>query len=93
MTTALPRGGKTGKSVAPRKTVHKSTKAPHMWTQFLAEMAEFRKAKGMTGKDVAVAMGVSVALVSNWERGFSVPHPYDLTVYLEAIGVTRITVE
>lgn len=93
MTAALPRGGKSGKSVAPRKTVYKAKKAPAMWENFWADCREFRKSKGMTIKDVAEAMGVSIALLSNWERMNSTPHPHDLMVYLETIGAKRLTVE
>jgi ribosome-binding protein aMBF1 (putative translation factor) len=88
-----PRGGKTGKSFAPRKTIYKDKKPPALWTQYLADLREFREANGVSTRDVAVAMGTTVTVVSNWERGFTTPHPWDFCVYLEAIGVTRIKPE
>lgn len=91
--TNPPRGGKTGKSFAPRKTLYKDAKPPKLWTEYLAALRKFREDHGMTTREVATTMGVSIALISNWERGHSVPHPYDFCVYLETIGVTRIVPE
>jgi DNA-binding XRE family transcriptional regulator len=93
VTSTPPRGGATGRSFAPKRTIYKGDKAPKMWVEFMADCKKYREAHGMTGRDVALVMGVSPAVVSLMERGISQPHPWDLTVYLEAIGITKITVE
>lgn len=88
------RGGQTGRSVAPRRTMYKGDKAPALWSEFMARCRAHREAHGISTRDVAALMGgVSVGVVTLLERGVSQPHPWDLTVYLEAIGVTAITVE
>lgn len=91
--TALPRGGKSGRSVAPRKTIYRDKKIPPMWQEFLDNLKAFRESKGLSQRDAATAMGVSVTVVSLWEKGKSTPHPYDLMVYLEVIGAKQLTVE
>lgn len=89
---AAPRGGATGRSFAPRRTMYKGKDAPAMWLEFMADCRRFREDHGISTRDVATLMGVSIGVVSLLERGVSQPHPWDLTVYLEAIGITRITV-
>jgi helix-turn-helix protein len=93
VTSAKPRGGTTGRSYAPRRTLYKGEKAPAMWVQFMAQCREFRKSHGMSTRDASALSGLSVGVISLLERGTSQPHPWDLTVYLEAIGITKINVE
>ena len=91
--TKKVRGGVTGRSQAKRRTLYKGDKAPQMWVDFMAECRRFREEHGMSTKDLSTLTGLSVGVISLMERATSQPHPWDLTVYLEAIGVTRITVE
>lgn len=86
------RGGVSGRGFAPRRTIYKGDKAPQMWIDFMAECKRFREERGMTARNVAMLMGVSVGIVSLWERGVSQPHPWDLTVYLQAIGASKLTI-
>lgn len=73
--------------------MYKGDTAPKMWLEFMAACRAFREAHGMSTRDVCELTGMSVGVVSLLERGVSQPHPWDLTVYLTAIGVTRITPE
>lgn len=93
MTGLPPRGGVSGKSVAPRKTVYKDKGVPPMWKAFCDDLRSFRENKGMTPNDLAEALGVSVAKIYLWEAGKTTPHPYDLCVLLGALGAKRIVVE
>jgi len=87
------RGGASGRSYAPRRTLYKGDKAPPMWLSFMAECRKFREERGMTAKQVALQMESTLAVVSLLEKGVSVPHPWDLTIYLQAIGVEKINIE
>ncbi len=88
--SALPRGGKTGKSMAPKKTLYKDKGIPPLWADFLKTLKKRREDAGLTVAEVAELLGITPAKILIWERGASTPHPYDLCVYLEAIGVTGI---
>lgn len=92
MTTAKKpvRGGVSGRNVAPRRTLYKGDKPPKMWLDFIAKCRQHRLDHGISTNDVALLMGTSVGVVSLLERGVSQPHPWDLTVYLEAIGITEL---
>lgn len=85
------RGGATGRSFAPRRTIYKGREAPEMWLAFMAECKKFREEHGLAAKDLATLMGVSVAVVYAWESGVAQPHPWDLTVYLKFIGYDKLT--
>ena len=93
MTTNLPRGGKTGKSIAPRRTVHKDKGIPALWIAFLKDLKKFREDAGLSVAEAAEVLGVTPAKIYIWENGKSTPHPYDLCVYLEVLGVKRFHVE
>ena len=87
------RGGTTGRSFAPRRTIYKGKEAPSMWKDFMKRNREFRESRHLSVKDLAAIMGVTVSVIYAWEQAVAQPHPWDLTVYLEAIGVEKITVE
>lgn len=89
----LVRGGVTGKSMAPRKTLYKDKGIPPLWRAFCRDLKKFREDAGMSPNEVAEALGVSVAKVYMWENGRTTPHPYDLCVLLDALGVKRIGLE
>ncbi len=93
MTAKPPRGGKTGKSVSPKRTLHKDKAPPPMWAEFLKDVKKFREDAGLTVAEVADILGVTTAKILIWERGTSTPHPHDLCVYLAAIGAKRLRVE
>lgn len=94
MSTNYPhRGGRTGRSVAPRKAIYKDDKPHPMWDAFRSSWRPLREAAGLSVAEVAQAMGVSVAKIYLYENGGSVPHPYDLCVYLDIIGVRDITAQ
>lgn len=77
----------------PRRTLHKDKSVPPMWQAFAKDIKKFREDAGMSPNEVAEALGVSVAKIYMWENGRTTPHPYDLCVYLEVLGVKRITLE
>lgn len=87
------RGGATGKSVAPKKTLHKDAKTPQLWKDFMNSVKRFREDAGLSVQEVADALGVSVAKIYIWENGKSTPHPHDLCVYLALLGVKHIKPE
>lgn len=87
------RGGKSGKSVAPKKTLWKDRGAPPLWQAFCKDLKKYREDAGMTAAEAADALGVTVAKILIWERGTSAPHPFDLCVYLDMLGVKRIGLE
>lgn len=84
------RGGGTGRSFAPRRTIYKGKDVPLMWRDFMQECKKYREDHGLTANDLAALMGVSVAVVYAWEQAVAQPHPWDLTVYLELIGYTKL---
>lgn len=84
------RGGAAGRSFAPRRTIYKGKDVPPMWADFMRSCREYREAHGLSAKDLATLMGVSVAVVYAWEQAVAQPHPWDLTVYLELIGYTKL---
>lgn len=84
------RGGTTGRSFAPRRTIYKGKDAPKMWVEFMSECKKYREDHGLTAKDLATLMGVSVAVIYAWEQAVAQPHPWDLTVYLELIGYDKL---
>lgn len=86
------RGGTSGRSFAPKRTIYKGKDVPPMWKQFMADCRKFREEHGLSAKDLAVLMGVSVSVIYAWEQGVAQPHPWDLTVYLEAIGAEKFTI-
>ena len=93
MNTTPSRGGRTGKSVAPRRTLYRDAGPPALWKAFLKDLKKFREDAGLTAQEAADGLGVSVAKILIWERGTSTPHPHDLCVYLEFLGVKRLSVE
>jgi transcriptional regulator with XRE-family HTH domain len=48
-----------------------------------------REASGLSGADVARAMGVTRQAVSNWERGLRDPRGATLDAYLEVLALLR----
>lgn len=93
MSGVPPRGGSSGRSVAPRQTLYKDKGVPQMWQAFVKDMKKFREDAGLTPQEVADLLGVSPAKVYLWENGKSTPHPHDLCVLLTVLGVKRITIE
>lgn len=93
MTGSPVRGGRTGKSVAPKKTLHKDKAAPPMWKGFMNSVKRFREDAGLSVQEVADALGVTPAKIYIWENGKSTPHPHDLCVYLAILGVRNIKPE
>jgi len=53
-----------------------------------ANIAAYRKAKGMTQAELAAALNYSDKSISKWERAEGVPDIYVLTVMAELFGVT-----
>lgn len=84
------RGGTSGRSFAPRRTIYKDKNAPQMWVEFMAANKKYREEHGLSAQALASLMGVSVGVIYTWEQGIAQPHPWDLTVYLEAIGYERL---
>jgi DNA-binding XRE family transcriptional regulator len=93
VSSSLPRGGTSGKSVAPRKTLYKDKEPPALWKGFLRDLKKYREAAGISAQEAADALGVSPAKIYIWENGKSTPHPHDLCVYLAMLGVKRFTIE
>jgi ribosome-binding protein aMBF1 (putative translation factor) len=87
------RGGTSGRSFAPKRTIYKGKDVPPMWKEFMAANRKFREDHGLSAQALADLMGVSLSVVYAWEQGVAQPHPWDLTVYLEAIGAKKLTIE
>lgn len=79
--------------MAPRKTMYKEKAIPPLWQDFLTKMKQFRIDAGLSRRDVAEKLDVSIEKIANWEDGSANPHPYDLCVYMEAVGIKSITPE
>lgn len=93
MTGTPVRGGKSGKSIAPKKTLYKAKDAHPMWKAFMGQVKKFREEAGVTPQEAADALGVSIAKIYIWENAKSTPHPHDLCVYLEFLGAKGIDLE
>ena len=59
----------------------------------LSERRRLRAAAGLTGIELAVAMGVSPASVYAWETGRRTPTGLQKAAYLEALGQIRAELE
>lgn len=61
------------------------------WLIFLEELRAARIHRRLTHKQVAEALGLSLAQFSGWERGVSAPHPHDLVIWCQFLGVALTT--
>lgn len=72
----------------------KGAKTPEImeaWLLFLSELKDARLARNLTHKEVAEGIGVTLAQVSGWERGINSPHPHDLVVWMQFLGIAPTT--
>lgn len=51
-------------------------------------IASWRRAKGLTQRDIATACGVGTPAVSMWETGASTPSPRHLAAAVARLGLT-----
>lgn len=68
-----------------RKTVVQDV--PQVWIDLMAELRKIRVAKGITTREVAGKIGVTMFVVSKWERGDRAIHPHDLMAILDMYGI------
>lgn len=72
----------------------KDAKSPEVmeeWQAFLSELRDARLALGLTHREVAEGIGVTLPQLSGWERGINCPHPHDLLVWARFVGVALTT--
>lgn len=61
------------------------------WLLFLSELKEARIARNLSHRQVADGIGVTLAQFSGWERGVNSPHPHDLVVWMQFLGLAPTT--
>ena len=64
-------------------------KDPELAKRFVKNLKKYAKAKHLTQKAIAVALGETPQRVSNWFVGVSMPPEELLIELLEVLGVTR----
>lgn len=61
------------------------------WVEFVFELRQKRVAKGITSRELADALGITLKVLSTWETGLYAPHPHDLMVWCRTLGVKLTT--